>query len=76
MLLTELRVLGVRAYGLEANLRQPQTPRHIFDAAHALLGAPTILVNNACHSGVWRAAWRSTPISLTATMPSTCVLRC
>lgn len=49
-LLTELRGLGVRAYGLEANLRQPQTPRHIFDAAHALLGAPTILVNNACHS--------------------------
>ncbi|HHY57198.1 MAG TPA: SDR family oxidoreductase [Chloroflexi bacterium] len=49
-LLAELRALGVRAYGLEANLRQPQTPRHIIDAAHGLLGAPTILVNNACHS--------------------------
>lgn len=49
-LLAELRTLGVRAYGLEANLSQPQTPHHIFDAAHALLGAPTILVNNACHS--------------------------
>lgn len=49
-LLAELRALGVRAYGLEANLRQPQTPHHIFDAAHGLLGAPAILVNNACHS--------------------------
>lgn len=49
-LLAELRALGVRAYGLEANLRQPQTPRHIIDAAHGLLGAPSILVNNACHS--------------------------
>jgi 3-oxoacyl-[acyl-carrier protein] reductase len=49
-LLGELRSLGVRAYGLEANLSQPQTPRHIFDAAHGLLGAPSILVNNACHS--------------------------
>jgi len=49
-LLAELRAFGVRAYGLEANLRQPQTPRHIFDAVHGLLGAPAILVNNACHS--------------------------
>ena len=49
-LLAELRVCGVRAYGLEANLRQLQTPHHIFDAAQGLLGAPAILVNNACHS--------------------------
>lgn len=49
-LLGELRALGVRAYGLEANLSQPEVPRHIFDAVHSLLGAPSILVNNACHS--------------------------
>lgn len=49
-LLGELRAFGVRAYGLEANLSQPGTPRHIFDAAYALLGMPSILVNNACHS--------------------------
>lgn len=50
ILLRDLRALGVRAYGLEANLSQTQTPRHIFDAVHGLLGAPSILVNNACHS--------------------------
>lgn len=49
-LLSELRALGVRAYGLEANLGQPETPRQIFDAADGLLGAPSILVNNACHA--------------------------
>ncbi|MFO7632365.1 MAG: SDR family oxidoreductase [Caldilinea sp.] len=49
-LLSELKVMGVRAYGLEANLSQPTTPHHIFDAVHGLLGAPSILVNNACHS--------------------------
>jgi len=49
-LLSELRAFGVRAYGLEANLSQPGTPRHIFDTAHGLLGMPSILVNNACHS--------------------------
>ena len=50
VLLGELRAAGVRAYALEANLSQPTAPRHIFDAAHGLLGAPSILVNNACHS--------------------------
>jgi len=49
-LLSELRAFGGRAYALEANLSQPTAPRHIFDAAHGLLGAPSILVNNACHS--------------------------
>lgn len=48
-LLSELRAVGVRAFALEANLAQSSAPRHIFDAAHALLGAPSILVNNACH---------------------------
>lgn len=48
--LSELRAIGVRAYALEANLSQPTAPRHIFDAAHGLLGAPSILVNNACYS--------------------------
>jgi 3-oxoacyl-[acyl-carrier protein] reductase len=49
-LLSELRASGVRAYGLEANLSQPTAPQHIFDAVHGLLGAPSILVNNACYS--------------------------
>lgn len=49
-LLADLNALGVRAYGLEANLRQTSTPRRIFEAASGLLGAPSILVNNATHS--------------------------
>jgi 3-oxoacyl-[acyl-carrier protein] reductase len=42
--------LGVRAYGLEANLSQATTPRRIFEATTGLLGSPSILVNNATHS--------------------------
>jgi 3-oxoacyl-[acyl-carrier protein] reductase len=45
--LAALRALGVRAYGLEANLAQPQTPQRIFEAVEGLLGPATILVNNA-----------------------------
>ena len=41
--------LGVRAYGMEANLSQPQTARHVLESAAGLLGAPAILVNNAAH---------------------------
>jgi 3-oxoacyl-[acyl-carrier protein] reductase len=49
-LLAELRALGVRASGLEADLAQTATPQRIFKACNELLGAPSILVNNACHS--------------------------
>lgn len=49
-LLSELRALGVRAYGLEANLSQPQVPTRIMEAVQGLLGMPSILVNNATHS--------------------------
>jgi 3-oxoacyl-[acyl-carrier protein] reductase len=49
-LLAEIRGLGVRAYGVEANLAQPQIPAHILDAAEGLLGTPSILINNATHS--------------------------
>ena len=49
-LLAQLRGLGVRGYGMEANLSQPETPRRIFDAVEGLLGKASILVNNATHS--------------------------
>lgn len=45
--LAGLRALGVRAYGMEANLSQPETPRRIFEAVEGLLGKASILVNNA-----------------------------
>jgi 3-oxoacyl-[acyl-carrier protein] reductase len=45
--LAALHALGVRAYGMEANLAQPETPQRIFAAAEGLLGRATILVNNA-----------------------------
>lgn len=49
-LLTDLQALGVRAYGLEANLAQPREAAYVMAAAHELLGTPSILVNNACVS--------------------------
>jgi len=49
-LLADLRRLGVRAYGMEANLAQPEAAARIMDAVVGLLGAPSILVNNATHS--------------------------
>lgn len=45
--LAALRALGVRAYGMEANLAQPETPRRVFEAVEGLLGRASILVNNA-----------------------------
>jgi 3-oxoacyl-[acyl-carrier protein] reductase len=48
--LAALRALGVRAYGMEANLSQPETPRRIFEAVEGLLGKASILVNNATMS--------------------------
>ena len=49
-LLADLHSLSVRAYGLEANLAQPETPARVFEAVEGLLGQPSILVNNATHS--------------------------
>lgn len=45
--LAALKALGVRAYGMEANLVQPETPRRILEAVEGLLGRASILVNNA-----------------------------
>lgn len=49
-LLAQLHGLSVRAYGMEANLAQPETPARVFDAVEGLLGKASILVNNATHS--------------------------
>ena len=49
-LLAEIHGLGVRAYGMEANLIQIQAATRIFEAAEGLLGKVSILVNNAAHS--------------------------
>jgi 3-oxoacyl-[acyl-carrier protein] reductase len=49
-LLAELRNAGVRAHAMEANLAEVATPAQVFDAAEALLGTPSILVNNATNS--------------------------
>ncbi len=49
-LLAQLHAVGVRAYGMEANLAQPETPHRVFDAVEGLLGKASILVNNATHS--------------------------
>ncbi len=45
--LAALKAHGVRAYGMEANLSQPETPRRLFEAVEGLLGKVSILVNNA-----------------------------
>ncbi|MEW6638668.1 MAG: SDR family oxidoreductase [Actinomycetota bacterium] len=49
-LLTDLRALGVRAGALELDLSLPDSPERLLDAAAELLGAPSILVNNAAYS--------------------------
>ncbi len=49
-LLEELRGLGVRAEGLEADLSHPETPGRVLEAAAERLGSPSVLVNNAAHS--------------------------
>lgn len=50
VLLAELHALGVRAYGMEANLAQPQSAPRVVEAARGLLGQPSILINNAAVS--------------------------
>lgn len=46
----ELREMGVRAEGFEADLSLSDSPARVLDAARERLGAPSILVNNAAHS--------------------------
>ncbi len=45
----ELRGIGARAVGVEADLARAETPARVLDAAERL-GPPVILVNNAAHS--------------------------
>lgn len=49
-LLQELRALGVRAEGVEADLADPARPAQVFDLAERRFGHVDILVNNATHS--------------------------
>lgn len=49
-LLGELRGLGVRAEGVEADLSQPESAGRVLEAVVERLGAPSILVNNAAYS--------------------------
>jgi 3-oxoacyl-[acyl-carrier protein] reductase len=46
-LLAGIRAAGGDAVALEADLRDPETPARLFDAAEAALGPVDILVNNA-----------------------------
>ncbi len=47
----ELRAVGVRAETVEVDLSLPESPEILLDAAAERLGAPSILVNCAAHSG-------------------------
>ncbi|HWA15449.1 MAG TPA: SDR family oxidoreductase [Gemmatimonadales bacterium] len=47
----DLEPLGPRSFAVEADLTDPASPRHIFDAAEAALGPVEILVNNASAGG-------------------------
>lgn len=49
-LIKQLEQEGVRAYGMEADLSHPSTPKQIIEEALSVLGHPSILVNNAAHS--------------------------
>ena len=49
-LAAELRGLGVRAEGVEADLARPETAEAVLTAARERLGVPSILVNNAASS--------------------------
>jgi 3-oxoacyl-[acyl-carrier protein] reductase len=46
----ELRGMGIRAEGVEMDLALPESPDRLLDATAELLGAPSILVNNAAYS--------------------------
>jgi 3-oxoacyl-[acyl-carrier protein] reductase len=49
-LLGELRAVGVRAVGVEADLSRPDSPGFLLNAAEERLGRPSILVNTAAYS--------------------------
>ena len=50
ILVNELQTSGVRCLALEADLSQPETPKHLLDAVEAQLGSVSVLVNNATYS--------------------------
>lgn len=50
LLVQQLEEEGVRAYGMEADLSHPATPKRIIEEVSTELGPPSILVNNATHS--------------------------
>ncbi|UNK18271.1 SDR family oxidoreductase [Paenibacillus sp. N3/727] len=50
LLVKQLEQEGVRAYGMEADLSHPATPKQIIEEVSAVFGQPSILVNNAAYS--------------------------
>jgi 3-oxoacyl-[acyl-carrier protein] reductase len=48
-LVEELQAMGVRAYGVEADLSDPQTPARLVDEAYRRFGRLDIVVNNATY---------------------------
>jgi 3-oxoacyl-[acyl-carrier protein] reductase len=49
-LCTELTQFGVRSAQMEADLADPDLPQLILEQVNKKLGAPSILINNACYS--------------------------
>lgn len=49
-LCTELTQFGVRSAQMEADLTDPDLPQLILEQVNNKLGAPSILINNACYS--------------------------
>ena len=47
---SELQEMGVRCKSLEIDLSRVDAPKRILDEVEAILGAPSILINNAAHS--------------------------
>lgn len=48
-IIESLKLQGVKAAGLEANLAEPLMPKKLFDFVEKTLGSVDILVNNAAH---------------------------
>lgn len=48
-IIESLKLLGIKAEGIEANLADPQVPKKLLDLVEQSLGAVDILVNNATH---------------------------
>lgn len=48
-IIESLKLLGIKAEGIEANLADPQVPKKLLDQVEQSLGAVDILVNNATH---------------------------